>query len=318
MMKHLLFLLAGTALAGSASAQALWSAPGATWTYSYALFFVSGDLTQTYAGPVTVAGQTALRFTRQLQTKDRMMPNSTVQTQFLPDLVLRADADRLYVLANDQQFYTLYNFAAQVGDSWLAPASEPNQICAGTQVRLQVDSVGTATVGGVARRWLRLRTQTLPGQQPSLNYAWSSRVYEGLGPSASYLLPSGIFGCGGSDPGSIGGLLCYRASGQPTYYGSSAQQCSAIITATNEQQALRLGFEVYPNPSQGELNLRLPATAGPGATVEIHDLTGRCVLRTAAPAGGKLDVRQLPKGLYALSLHLPGHATPATRRIVLQ
>ncbi|WP_165903777.1 T9SS type A sorting domain-containing protein [Hymenobacter gummosus] len=317
MMKCLLLLLAGAALATSASAQSLWAAPGATWTYSYALFWEYGDLTMSYAGPTTVAGQPAMRYDRTLLTKMRMSSQPAQQTT-LPGLVLRADADRLYVLANDQQFYTLFNFAAQVGDSWLTPASQPQAVCASTLVRLRVDSVGTAVVGGVSRRWLRLRLQTQAGQQPTFDRPWGGRIYEGLGPTQAYLLPQGVVDCGGTDPGYLGGMMCFRATGQPTVYGGSAQQCSSIVTAATEQQAQRLGFEVYPNPSQGELTLRLPVAVGPQATVELRDLTGRCLLRAALPATGKLDVRQLPKGLYALSLHLPDQATPATRRVVLE
>lgn len=80
---------------------------------------------------------------------------------------------------------------------------------------------------------------------------------------------------------------------------------------------MQLGFEAYPNPALGELHLRLP-TGSTSATVALHDLTGRCLLRTTLPASGTLDVRHLPKGLYALSVQLPGSATPATRRVLLQ
>lgn len=319
MMKRLLLLLAGSALlTGSAAAQASWSSPGATWTYGYRYFSAYGDLTMAYAGTTTAAGQPALRYTRQLLTKDAQFPTRPAQTQALPELVLRADADRLYVQADDQQFYTIYNFAAQVGDTWLTPVAAPYTVCANTTVRMRVDSVGTATVGGVVRRWLRLSQLTqLAVTLPTVFRDQGGRVYEGLGAKEFYLLPQGVASCGGTDPGHFAGLLCYRASGQPTVYGGSTQQCSSIVTAAAEQRARQLGFEVYPNPSQGQLQLRLPAGLG-AATVEINDLTGRCLLRRAAPADGQLDVRHLPKGLYALSLRLPGQATPATRRIVLQ
>lgn len=317
MMKRLLVVLAGVALATSAAAQSQWATSGATWTYGYRHFGETGDLTVTYAGPATVGGQAALRYSRQITSRVSPNPATPLQNRSLPDLILRADADQLYVQADDQQFYTLYNFAAQPGDSWLTPLAHSQAMCASAQVRLRVDSAGVAMVGGVQRRWLRLRLQTLPGQQVPMDYAWGGRVYEGIGPTQAYLQPQG-YPCGGTDPGYMEGLLCFRASGQATYYGGTAQQCSSIVTATAEQRATQLSLEVYPNPSQGELNLRLPATAGPQATVALHDMTGRCLLRTALPASGRLDVRQLPKGLYALSVQLPGQAAPATRRVVLQ
>lgn len=318
MMKRLLLLLASVALSGAAAAQSPWAALNTSWTYGYRLFSVYGDLTMTYIGTTPVAGQPALRYARQLVTKDNMFPAAPALAVDLPDLVLRADADRLYVQANDQQFYTLYNFAAQPGDSWLTPASAPRAICATTLVRLRVDSVGTAVVNGTSRRWLRLRLQSQPGQVPTVDRDFGGRIYEGIGPTKAYFTPQGFYTCGGTDPGYFSELLCYRSSGQATYYGGSVQLCSTIITATAGQRAAQLGFEVYPNPSQGELHLRLPATAGPAPTVALLDATGRCLLRTALPASGTLDVRQLPKGLYALSVQLPGQAAPATRRVVLQ
>lgn len=318
MMKRLLLILAAAALAAPASAQSLWSAPGATWTYGYRWFSAYGDMTMTYAGTTTAAGQSALRYTRQLVTKDNLFPTSPARTSTLPDLVLRADADRLYVQASDQQFYTLYNFAAQPGDSWLTPATEPNTVCATTMVRLRVDSVGTAVVGGASRRWLRLRVLSQTGQQPTTDRDLGGRVYEGIGPKMGYFMPQGIVSCGGTDPGYLEGLLCFRTAGQTAVYGGTSQQCSNIITATAEQRATQLNVEVYPNPSQGELHLRLPASAGAQPTVALHDATGRCLLRATLPASGTLDVRQLPKGLYALSVELPGQTAPAIRRVVLQ
>ena len=71
MMKRLLLLLAGAFPISSASAQSLWAAPGATWTYGYRYFGEAGDLTMTYAGPVTVGGQAALRYSQQITSRVR-------------------------------------------------------------------------------------------------------------------------------------------------------------------------------------------------------------------------------------------------------
>jgi hypothetical protein len=124
---------------------AIWCPAGATWTYGYGLFNERGTLTVRYASDVLVAGQPAQVLQRVLNTYYYFGPGQTqpIGTRSLPDVITRVVADRVEVLVSGQ-FYTLYDFAAPVGSSWLTPLVIPSGPCPQPQFveRVTVDSVG--------------------------------------------------------------------------------------------------------------------------------------------------------------------------------
>ncbi|GAA4380639.1 T9SS type A sorting domain-containing protein [Hymenobacter koreensis] len=177
-----------------------------------------------------------------------------------------------------------------------------------------VDSVGRQTVNGRNLRWLRVHQENLPGNQPTFNRPWPGRIYEGIGAVGRYLQTSGYY-CGGTDPGYMGSLLCFRATGQATYYppANVRQSCTTILSSVG-QQTTRYDFEAYPNPTDGPLEFRQPA--GPaGASYTLHDLTGRCLQTGAVPGTQRLSLAELPSGVYILGIRLAGGNKQLVRRV---
>lgn len=87
-----------------------------------------------------------------------------------------------------------------------------------------------------------------------------------------------------------------------------------IITATPVAAANRL--MLYPNPSSDVITVETGAT-GP-TELTLRDLTGRLVLQTTLRGSKpRLDVRQLPKGLYLATLSASGQLAPRTARVVI-
>lgn len=68
----------------------------------------------------------------------------------------------------------------------------------------------------------------------------------------------------------------------------------------NKQTSPSLGFAVYPNPSQGKLNLNLPGDGN--WNIQLLDLNGRSVLSSEGVGQVKFDLSQLPKGLYLVQI----------------
>ncbi|RFP66793.1 T9SS C-terminal target domain-containing protein [Hymenobacter lapidiphilus] len=87
-----------------------------------------------------------------------------------------------------------------------------------------------------------------------------------------------------------------------------------IVTTAPVAAAGRL--TLYPNPSNDFITVE---TGAAGATeLMLRDLTGRVVLQTTLHGPQpRLDVRQLPKGLYVATLHAGGQPAPRTARVVI-
>ena len=57
-------------------------------------------------------------------------------------------------------------------------------------------------------------------------------------------------------------------------------------------------FSIYPNPATSFITITLPNAA----VVDIHDMSGRCLLSQPASAGStRLDISSLPQGMYIIS-----------------
>ncbi|MFK7924689.1 MAG: lamin tail domain-containing protein, partial [Bacteroidia bacterium] len=70
-----------------------------------------------------------------------------------------------------------------------------------------------------------------------------------------------------------------------------------LATPIEPELAISAKMELYPNPSQGVLLLRL-LDSRVGESINIYDLNGRKVANFAAQNQMKLDLTHLPSGLY--------------------
>lgn len=315
-MKHLLLssllVLASYSTARAQSANpAIWCPPGATWVYGYGGLFESGTVTVRYTSDIVVGGQPAQVLTRVVNSGYYLAPGVYMPgpPYSLPSVITRAVGDRVEVQANGQ-FYTLYDFAALPGSSWLTAPVTPQGACPSGLVWVNVDSVGRQQVGGRSLRWFRAHLTAAAGTTIAGN--WPGRIYEQLGNVAQYMQPQSPI-CGGTDPGFMGALTTFQASGWPTigYNGTLLASTQALAEAA--------GFAVYPNPSAGArlLTLKLPVATTPNAQLVLLDNVGRHVRQQQAASGQGLDVHGLPAGLYTVLLREPGKQ-PLVRRVVLQ
>ncbi|GAA3925336.1 hypothetical protein GCM10022406_09190 [Hymenobacter algoricola] len=96
---------------------------------------------------------------------------------------------------------------------------------------------------------------------------------------------------------------------------SAAVPFNVTTGTASASAANRVGFSLYPNPTMGEVTIELPTTWNSlNQAVRLTDLAGRTVLQTRLGADGKLDLRQLPTGIYLVTV---GEGQQrATRRVV--
>ena len=290
---------------------AIWCPTGAVWTYGYGVFNEFGTVTVRYQRDTLVAGQPAQLLTRQIQSSFWVFfPTVSVPgpAYRLPSVVTRVVADRVEVLANGQ-FRTLYDFAATPGSTWLTAPVAPQGACPQGLVLVTVDSVGRQLVGGRSLRWFRAHLAAAAGTTAA--GSWPGRIYEQLGNVAQYMQPQSPI-CHGTDPGFMGSLVSFRATGWPSIGYNST---SGTLLASAAGRGLG-GFAVFPTPATVRLTLQLPTDLSGGAELRLFDLAGRLLRRQATLNSHEFDLRDLPAGIYTLVLQQPGQLAQARRVVV--
>lgn len=130
-------------------------------------------------------------------------------------------------------------------------------------------------------------TITLYALNPAVSYQWST----GDTAASIQVTQSGAYSVTTTDL-----LTC-----QSTAYDTIVFDAS-MCTGINEITANEM-LHVYPNPAQGEINIRYDALYA-DAWFEISDITGRILLKQEMTgANFKLDVSSFSTGIYLVSVH---------------
>ena len=95
-----------------------------------------------------------------------------------------------------------------------------------------------------------------------------------------------------------------------------------VATATLNANAAGIALSVYPNPSRGQITVKLDQKAGQSYQLRLSNIIGQ-EIRTVAlrpeltPTGLPLDLSDLHAGMYFYSLLVDGKVM-STKRLVLQ
>ncbi len=239
-----------------------------------------------------------------------------VKINTLYDKGLREDVTREYVYMRDgkvywwnktlEEFTVLYDFGAEVGDSW--------NIFVGTEIlTMHVDAVEEIEYEGRIYRMLRV---TDPDD------LFSGNIVCGIGHLTSFF-PEKLLGDG--DRMRVEGMRCYWNEGELVFkYGD--EDCDAVISdlhgvEENGPSTSSGTFTVYPNPTNGILTVHHSALTTSNAShfhihhseFQIANLMGQTVLSGNINAENQqIDVSSLPQGMYFITVG------EATRKFVVE
>ena len=123
-------------------------------------------------------------------------------------------------------------------------------------------------------------------------------IVEGIGTDLGLFEPKEqVFECGWSQNATVceDGLMIWPA----TNHGDT---CPAVITSIEQMgSALENTLTVYPNPTQGTLNVSLPSISGNNGMLQVYQIDGRLLMQQSVSAEQTtLDVSTLPSGSYLL------------------
>ncbi|RLD49226.1 MAG: hypothetical protein DRI88_00925 [Bacteroidetes bacterium] len=98
--------------------------------------------------------------------------------------------------------------------------------------------------------------------------------------------------------------------------GESVHSDTVTIVVTGVDELSLESVSVYPNPSNGKFTVGLPA----GADVELNvmDLTGKSVYRSAASETVTIDLSKLYKGMYLLHIYDRNNDTSVVKKLVIK
>ena len=161
-MKHLLLIL--TICITSISTAQLWVQPGATWFYEYEqgsiICWGSTAIKYHYEDDIQLGGQLCQEFKQTTYSNQGTVLDSNTTT-----LGYTYTSGDTVFYWHHNQFFILFDFGAQIGDSWIISDSVDanfmdNTICGDTS-SVTVSDIGTTQIDGSVYRTITLEKDTL-------------------------------------------------------------------------------------------------------------------------------------------------------------
>jgi len=213
---------------------------------------------------------------------------------------LYTSGDIVYRLAQNDVFYVLYNFGAQVGDKWTVRSTTYIYPTTEIEAEIEVISIGTTVINGKTLRQLHVLSNN-----SDLEFSFSgfgtSLITETLG-SEKYMFPDNF---AGADVAIIEGLRCYDDTDFGHYNSNFSPTCDYIYTAI-EKQTEENTFQLYPNPTTQNISLVSPFT-NQKQEAYIYTLDGRLVsTHTMTSEEITINLEALEKGTYLLKIQAEG------------
>ena len=142
-------------------------------------------------------------------------------------------------------------------------------------------------------------------------YWISDTIYSGIGSKEAGLFGTQFLTGGGEE------LVCYYQNDSLLYHNSNYDSCYIDNTTNNINILQKNVFEIYPNPSTGNVQLTMSNEQLKNARIEIVTITGKTVY-TSSLQGTKqsIDLSKQAKGIYIIKLI--GEGFVSTQKLVLE
>jgi hypothetical protein len=277
-----------------ASAQ-VWIDTGAVWRYNIHVVPFTGIQQFEYTQNVMKGGQMCQEITSEMTLwGSNQFGQQYVHSNYtLTSNYTYSSGDTVFYWSeSDSQFFTLYSFAANIGDQWQIGGVESwtGVVCHDSSYVEVIDT------GSIFINFLTLRTITLRPTDSSSLGLWGT-----------YAERIGFLGDGSYDYGSLFPYQKGCDSGTPYEYPGMWLNCfedeSFSVYNPGVQPCEHLGieqfenaenFSIFPNPALDQISLNTIETG----SIEIIDLRGKLVFRQKYSPQDIIDVSSLNSGLY--------------------
>lgn len=210
--------------------------------------------------------------------------------------------DTVYVYVPDDNFYILYNFNAQPGDTWTTSAFDMYNDIYAESTHL-VDSIATTLINGQLLKQLFVRTTE--GYLTFLGEYGANQdlaiISEKIGDS-EYMFPQNY---GLWDIDLRIGLRCYSDSEFGEYNSGIVEDCEMLVSDTKEILE-DYKIEIYPNPANDEVQVTWSTSIPDIDTIlRITNLQGKVLkflLLTTTRGNDIISLTDIPAGSYYVSI----------------
>ncbi len=305
--QQLLFLFITFYFFGQAIAQTPEFAPvGARWTYSQT-DYAPAPYFEEYPRVIEVIAKEM--YHGKLCSKLIGVDSTTVP---IP-LYLHQQHDSVWYYSDrSAQFELLYDFGAEVGESWVIKGLYAFDDF--DSLGVAVDSISLLIVQNDTLRVMHIRLIPAP-DPPHIAYGWGTEIVSRIG-NTLFLTPSySILHLG------VHEIRCYEDDSLSVHFVPFP--CDTIrdirdISST-QQIAGELELEVFPNPFGSELIFDLKALSGTSSDcrIQVFDLYGRLVFETQVAPGDRIVWRPgtIADGQYVYQINT-GRAVVAAGKLL--
>ncbi len=277
-----------------------WAPTGATWYYGFTVWTTTGYYKIENVGDTTINNIQCKKLKKTLYTKD--LAFQTLDTIAAGTEYTYADINKVYIYKHNQ-FYTLYNFSANVGDTWTVPEIKHYNGC-DTIGKVRVDSVGTMVINSQSLRYICVSlTDT------SQKWGWSAKIVERIGPIKSfinnrynYLFPVKADYCGMMIDEMIegGDLRCYSDNSGFSYSTDIAPACDFLTSVSSINKSPDY-IDVFPNPANDLITITY--NNHKINSLDIVNINGQQIFSQIVNQNAiKVNVSNLSKGIYFLHM----------------
>lgn len=287
MLKSLLYLI--LFFNSSITFSQTWMDSGAKWTFDYWNVGEYGTYRSEYLSDSIFEGKNCQMIK---QTKYAYGgPNPGINE--MGNVFMYASNDSVFYWKNDQ-FFLLYDFGAEIGDTWVFSIDTMDEACQDTAI-VQVMNVGTTTINGFLLRTLTL--QTISNSFSGISGVVTERFGSPTGTSFGFL--PGYQGCPESEVSYDVDLLtfrCYEDDNFPSYNPTNLD-CDTLTLDLIEDIDLAQ-FHLFPNPSNHFLSVTDQNNSI--KRISLVDLTGSEVFTISK--NETIDVSSLKSGVYFVEI----------------
>ena len=285
-LTSLLSILCGMLFSLNAAGQTgQWFEPESTWTYNFGIATGPEHYSSRYIleGPLEIDGQEAYKM---VLAEGSMFHFCSAPLD--PPFYFYEENDSIYYTTEqDGPFYLLFDFSAEVGDSWNVEftSAEGSGYITYTVLQKEIENTGGEDL-------IKLTLEGTAPESTGIVVENPVVVYETMGATSYFFAPLGHFAT--IDCATTAVLQCFE-SPSFSYLNPSFENCEL---ATGIASVKKQSLTVFPNPVVNKLEISSDALI---RSVRIVDLRGRLGLEKAVEAHlVKMDVSSLPAGIYFL------------------
>jgi hypothetical protein len=215
----------------------------------------------------------------------------------LPSKFTHTSGDTVFYYQNNK-FYTLFNFGAQIGDQWIIDDEYQTTGMTGCNLESIVEVIDTDNIdiNGTLRRAILI--ETLNGSPLGMN-GW---VVENIGPIGSqYLFPTPR-NCTAATFVDFErhDFKCFQDS-RINRYNPSGIDCEYLLTQLGISENKTQYFQIYPNPATDVINIHFNKAGTYKLT--LIDPTGRAILnQKLSQMKEEIYITELPPGMYTIKI----------------